>query len=43
MAFILVFSLLKMKAYSFMEWQIVLLHVQSKAAAGMAALQPLHG
>ena len=43
MAFILVFSLHKMKAYSFMQWQIVLLHVQSKPAASMAALQPVHG
>jgi hypothetical protein len=43
MAFILVLSLLISKAYSFDDCQIVLLHVQSKAGAGMAALQALHG
>jgi hypothetical protein len=42
MACILVFILHKSKAYSFMHRQIVLLHVQSKRRADMAALQPLH-
>jgi hypothetical protein len=43
MAFILVFKVLNLKAYPFMHCQIVVLHVQSKASAGMAALQGAHG
>jgi hypothetical protein len=43
MAFILVFSLHKSKAYSFDECQIVVLQVQGKASASMAALQVAHG
>jgi hypothetical protein len=43
MAFILVLSLHISKAYSFDDCQIVVLHVQSKDGAGMAALQALHG
>jgi hypothetical protein len=43
MAFILVLSLHISKAYSFDDCQIVVLHVQSKDSAGMAALQALHG
>jgi hypothetical protein len=43
MAFILVLTLLKSKAYSFDDCQIVLLHVQSKRRPSKAALQPLHG
>jgi hypothetical protein len=42
MAFILVFILLKMRAYSLTQCQIVLLHVQSKRRPSKAALQPLH-
>jgi hypothetical protein len=43
MAFILVLKLLISKACPFMLCQIVLLHVQSKARPGMAALQWTHG
>jgi hypothetical protein len=43
MAFILVFSLLNPKAYSFDDCQIVVLHVQGKARQGMAALRGAHG
>jgi hypothetical protein len=43
MAFILVFSLHISKAYSFDDCQIVVLHVQGKASAGMAALRGTHG
>jgi hypothetical protein len=43
MAFILVLRLLISKAYSFDDCQIVVLHVQSKASAGMAALRAAHG
>jgi hypothetical protein len=43
MAFILVFSLLISKAYSFDDCQIVVLHVQGKASQGMAALRGAHG
>jgi hypothetical protein len=43
MAFILVFSLLNPKAYSFDDCQIVVLHVQGKASQGMAALRGAHG
>jgi hypothetical protein len=43
MAFILVLNLLISKAYSFDDCQIVVLHMQSKASASMAALQAMHG
>jgi hypothetical protein len=43
MAFILVYLLLISKAYSFDDRQISVLRVQSKASAGMAALQATHG
>jgi hypothetical protein len=43
MAFILVFILHKSKAYSFDTSQIGVLQVQSKRAAGMAALRGVHG
>jgi hypothetical protein len=43
MAFILVFILHISKAYSFDDCQIVVLHVQSKASQGMAALRAAHG
>jgi hypothetical protein len=43
MAFILVFTLLNLKAYSFMQCQIGVLHVQSKLAPSKAALQRTHG
>jgi hypothetical protein len=43
MAFILVFNLLISKAHSFDDCQIVVLHVQSKASQGMAALRGAHG
>jgi hypothetical protein len=43
MAFILVYILLKSKAYSFDVCQIVVLRVQSKQRPSKAALQPLHG
>jgi hypothetical protein len=43
MACILVFNLLISKAHSFDDCQIVVLHVQSKASQGMAALRGAHG
>jgi hypothetical protein len=43
MAFILVFNLLISRAYSLMQCEIVVLHVQGKASQGMAALQAAHG
>jgi hypothetical protein len=43
MAFILVLTLHKSKAYSFDVCQIVVLQVQSKVRKGMSAMQVLHG
>jgi hypothetical protein len=42
MAFILVFILLKMEAYSSMHCQIVVLHLQSNHRTSKAAMQRLH-
>jgi hypothetical protein len=42
MAFFLVNKLLKPKAYSFDDCQIVVLQAQSKLRQSKAALQPLH-
>jgi len=43
MAFILVFILLKARAYSLALRQIVLLQMQSKVRNGIPAMQKLHG